>query len=244
MTGILYGIGVGPGDPELLTLKAVRIIKESDIIAIPSKDRKSCVAYKIVAGVYPEIDQKMELCLDYPMTKNEQVLKENHVRNTELVIKELQKGKKVAFLTLGDPTVYSTFMYLFQKVREQGYISEIVSGVPSFCAMAARLGISLGEKEEEIHLIPASYGRIEQTKLSGTIILMKAGKKLKEIKSMIVKSEENMYVAMIENCGMEREEVVTGVDNLPEEAGYYTTVILRKQKIETLEKAKHNKIER
>ena len=89
----------------------------------------------------------------------------------------LDAGKDAAFLTLGDPTVYATSMYIHQRIAGMGYRTSIVSGVPSFCAAAAKLGVSLGEKQEQIHIIPASYDVEAAMQLPGTKILMKAGKK-------------------------------------------------------------------
>ena len=89
----------------------------------------------------------------------------------------LDAGKDAAFLTLGDPTVYATSMYIHQRIAGMGYRTSIVSGVPSFCAAAAKLDVSLGEKQEQIHIIPASYDVEAAMQLPGTKILMKAGKR-------------------------------------------------------------------
>lgn len=225
MKGKLYGIGVGPGDPELLTLKALRVITNSDVIAIPSKDRESCVSYGIVKEVYPEIEKMECIFLDYPMTKEKQTLEQSHKQNEEKVIKVIETGKNIAFLTLGDPTIYSTYLYLHKRIKEAGYETEIISGIPSFCAIAADLGISLGEAEEEIHIIPVSYGIPKTFELPGTKILMKAGNKLKEIKE--IGKERDCLIAMVENCGMENQKIAVGMDNIDDTAGYYTTVIMK-----------------
>ncbi len=225
MTGKLYGIGVGPGDPELLTLKAVRLMSECDILALPNKSKEACVAYEIAKGAYPELELKECLYLEYPMTKDKLILEESRKRNEEQIIAKLDEGKMIVFLTLGDPTIYSTYMYLDKKVREKGYTAEIVSGIPSFCAIGATLGISLGEAEDEIHIIPATYGLSESMELPGTKILMKAGTKLKEIKE--IARSNNYEVAVIENCGMKEERIMRGIDEVPDSSGYYTTAIIK-----------------
>ena len=142
MSGKLYGVGVGPGDPELLTLKALRIIKEVDVIAVPGTDAKKSVAYQIVEGAFPELSEKMLLAVPMPMIKESDALKKAHDEGAEQIKKELDTGKNVAFLTLGDPTVYSTYLYIHKRVAEMGYETEIVSGIPSFCAVAAKLNTS------------------------------------------------------------------------------------------------------
>ncbi len=225
MLGKLYGIGVGPGDPELLTIKGLRIIKECDIIALPSKDKSSCTSYNIVKGVYEDIDKKEVLLLDYPMSKDKELLERCRIENENQVTKLLKMGKNIAFLTLGDPTIYSTYIYLHNSIKEKGFDPEIISGVPSFCQVAASLSISLSEAEEEIHIIPATYGVSKVSELSGTKILMKSGTKLKEIKNLV--KEKNCYVAMAENCSMPNEKILIGVDELEDSSGYYTTVIIK-----------------
>lgn len=223
----LYGLGVGPGDPELLTIKALRIIQESQVIALPGKVPEDTVAYKIVAQVYPELAEKELLAVDMPMTKDPVVLEESHQKGAEQVAKCLEEGKQVAFLTLGDTTVYSTYLYVHKKIQEMGYEVEIVSGITSFCAVAARLNIGLVEKSEQLHVIPASYQIEEALKLSGTKVLMKAGKKMKDVKKQL--KEINADVVMIENCGMENEKIFNGVDEIPEDAGYYSLIIVKEK---------------
>ena len=146
MRGKIYGIGVGPGDPELMTLKAVRLIREADVIAIPGKDRESCTAYQIASGAVPEIKDKEIIPAVFPMTKNETVLRESHEAAVQSFTALMDQGKTIAFLTLGDVTIYSTYGYVHQKLLSLGYESILVNGVPSFCAAAAKLGISLGKR--------------------------------------------------------------------------------------------------
>ena len=225
MTGKLYGIGVGPGDPELLTLKAVRIIKECDVIAVPGKEKDETVAYKIVRQAIPEIVEKKCLEIDMPMTKNKEKLAQSHTIAFEKISKVLDSGSNVAFLTLGDPCIYSTYIYVHQKVEQAGYETEIVSGIPSFCAVSARLNQGLVERSEMLHVIPSSYGIEEGMKLSGTRVLMKAGKKMGQVKEQVKKM--NAQVDMIENCGMADEKIYHNVEEIPDEAGYYSLIIVK-----------------
>ena len=225
MTGKLYGIGVGPGDPELLTLKAVRIIKECDVIAVPGKEKDETVAYKIVRQAIPEIVEKKCLEIDMPMTKDKEKLAQSHTIAFEKISKVLDSGKNVAFLTLGDPCIYSTYIYVHQKVEQAGYETEIVSGIPSFCAVSARLNQGLVERSEMLHVIPSSYGIEEGMKLSGTRVLMKAGKKIGQVKEQVKKM--NAQVDMIENCGMADEKIYHNVEEIPDEAGYYSLIIVK-----------------
>lgn len=132
MAGRLYGVGVGPGDPELMTIKACKIIRNCPVIAVPGKAPEETVAYQIAAGAEPAVREKELLGIHMPMTKDPKILEESHRAAVEKLKEELDAGKDVAFLTLGDPTVYSTYLYVHQELREAGYQTEIESGIPSF----------------------------------------------------------------------------------------------------------------
>lgn len=228
MSGKLFGLGVGPGDPELLTIKALRLIRENRVIAVPGNDTKNSVAYQIVKGVYPELDEKELIPVAMPMTKDRKVLEDNHEKAADVVETYLKQGENVVFLTLGDPTVYSTYLYVHRRILERGYQAEIVSGITSFCAVAARLNMGLVEMAEPLHVIPATYKAEEMDellKLPGTKVLMKSGKRLKAVRESILRSGQK--AVMIENCGMPDEKIYASAEEIPEEAGYYTLLIVK-----------------
>lgn len=228
MQGKLYGVGVGPGDPELLTLKALRLIKENEVIAVPGKDIRASVAYQIVKGAYEDLDKKILISVAMPMTKDPQVLKANHDKAADQVEDYLREGKNVVFLTLGDTTVYSTYLYVHKRILERGYEAEIVSGITSFCAVAARLNMGLVETDQPLHVIPATYKAQEMDeilKLPGTKVLMKTGKKMKQVKESIEKSGQK--AVMIENCGMPSEKIYRSAEEIPEDSGYYSLIIVK-----------------
>lgn len=228
MQGKLYGVGVGPGDPELLTLKALRLIKENEVIAVPGKEIQASVAYQIVKGAYEELDEKTLIPVAMPMTKDPQVLKANHEKAADQVESYLKEGKNVVFLTLGDTTVYSTYLYVHKRILERGYEAEIVSGITSFCAVAARLNMGLVEADQPLHVIPATYKAQEMEeilKIPGTKVLMKTGKKMKQVKESIEKSGQK--AVMIENCGMPSEKIYWSAEEIPEDSGYYSLIIVK-----------------
>lgn len=225
----LYGVGVGPGDPELLTLKAMRVIRESDVIAVPGKEAQNTVAYQIVVQAYPQLSDKEFLALPMPMTKDPDKLEASHDAAAELISAQLEAGRQVAFLTLGDPTVYSTYLYVHKRVVAAGYQAEIISGITSFCAVAARLNQGLVEKAEPLHVIPASYQIEDALQLSGTKVLMKSGKQIGNVKRIL--QERDADAVMIENCGMPEEKIYYGVDAIPENAGYYSLIIVKEKKV-------------
>ena len=230
--GILYGIGVGPGEPELMTLKALRIIRSCDVIVLPAASKEACYAYKIAYEVCPEIEEKILLCMPFPMIQDEEELELAHEKNYHAIEDYLCEGKNVGMLTIGDPSVYSTYLYMHHRAVKAGFQSVMISGVPSFCASACRLGISLGEKNEEIHIIPASYSIEEALKYSGTCIYMKSGRHLKELLAGLREQQEKgrrLRAYGVANCGMENEQVYQGLDELERAEGYLVTVIVKRE---------------
>lgn len=247
--GILYGVSVGPGDPELLTLKAVRIIRENEIIALPDEQPRQSAAYRIAAAAVPELSEKTLLALDFPMTKDEQKLAVSRRMAAEKVESYLKKGQNVVFLTLGDITVYSTFSYLQDELERDGFTAAGISGVPSFCAAAAAAGIPLCRQGESIHILSSvRYGSPESPEhetgqgiLSGqlhltelterltdrnaTYVLMKAGRCLGAIRDWCRASGWKIYA--VENCGMPDEHVYCTPEEIPDHTGYFTLVIIK-----------------
>lgn len=225
MSGKLYGVGVGPGDPKLMTYLAVETIKNCPVIAVPADGKEHAISYKIASGIVKDMDQKECLGLSSPMTKDSNVLNENYQNVSKEIMKKLDEGKDVAYLTLGDPTIYSTYIYIQRIIKESGYEAEIINGVPSFCAVAAKLGDSLADRSEQLHIIPSSYDIEEALELPGNKILMKAASKLADVKRIL--QELNMEAQMIENCGMEDEKIYHSVEEMPEKAAYYTTLVVK-----------------
>ena len=228
MKGIVYGVGVGPGDPELMTLKAVSLIKENEVIAVPGEKAEDTVAYKIAVQAVPELAEKELLSLHMPMTHDREELERNHEKAAETVISVLEQGKHVIFLTLGDPVIYSTFSYVQKRVEKRGYKTGIVSGITSFCAAGARLNTPLVEWNEPLHVLPAVHRLESDLDQPGTYVLMKSGKKMGQVKELLARSGRD--VMMVENCGMEQEHVYRGLEQIPENAGYYSLIIAKEKK--------------
>ena len=228
MAGVLYGVGVGPGDPEYMTLKAVRLIRENEVIAVPGPVAEETVAYKIAVQAVPELADKELVPILMPMTHDRAVMEQNHDEAADTVEGYLKVGKNVVFLTLGDPTVYSTYMYVQKRIEERGYHTELVSGITSFCAAAARANTSLVEWSEQLHVLPAVHKLDSELDLPGNYVLMKSGKKMGQVKEILRRSGRN--VVMVENCGMDTEKVYHSVDEIPDDAGYYSLIIAKEAK--------------
>lgn len=220
MSGILYGVGVGPGDPELMTLKACRLIRENEVIAVPGKTKEESLAYRIACRAVPEICAKQIVPLLFPMTKDRDELKKSHRDAARKLEEFLRKGKNAVFLTLGDVSVYSTFFYIQRIVETDGYEARMVSGVPSFCAAAAALGEPLAAGDGSIHIIPSADAGDD------TYVFMKSGRKMKDIKKFL--SEKNMQAGMVRDCGMPDEKIYRKCEDFPDEAGYFSIVVAKK----------------
>ena len=225
MKGTLYGIGVGPGDPRLMTYLAVDTIKRCPVIAVPADGKGKAVAYKIASGIVEDLDAKECLNLSTPMTKDKAILDAAYQTAADTIIEQLEQGKDVACLTLGDPTIYSTYIYIHRLVKAKGYETEIVNGIPSFCAVSAKLGDSLVDRSEQLHVIPSTYDIEDGLKLPGTKVLMKAASKMPIVKETLKRND--LKGAMIENCGMPEEHIYHGVDEIPDQASYYSIIVVK-----------------
>jgi precorrin-2/cobalt-factor-2 C20-methyltransferase len=225
MKGIAYGVGVGPGDPEYMTLKAVRLIRENQVIAVPGRDAKETTAYQIAVQAVPELAEKELVPLYMPMVKDRQLIDEEHRKGAETLKTYLDRGENVVFLTLGDPTVYCTFSYIQHYLEADGYRVELVSGIPSFCAAAARLGVPLAEWDEAIHIVPAVHKTEDRLELDGNYVLMKSASHIREVKALLKASGRK--VSAVVNCGMKDEAVYRSADEIPDDAGYFSLIIAK-----------------
>ena len=215
----------------------MRAIRECDCVLLPNEKKEECYAYKIVRQVVPEIDEK-EICpMQFPMTKDADVLRAAQERCFAVVQERIGQGKKLVFLTIGDPSVYSTYQYIHRRVQAAGVPASMISGVTSFCAVAARLGISLADQGEEIHIIPGSYAVEDTVDYDGTRIYMKSGKKLERLIGMLRtelvrrrQQGENLEIYGVSNCGLPDECVMHGIDALTQAVSYLTIVIVKVKK--------------
>ena len=222
--GTLYGVGVGPGDPELITLKTLRILDSCSVIAHPGKTHDSGVALQCVRPLLAGFHTKTILACEVPMTKDAETLDAAYEANAEELKKHLDAGEDVAFLNLGDPTIYGSYMILHEKLVAAGYEAHIIPGIPSFCAAAAALEKQLCYRGEELHIIPASYDLEEALKLKGTKVFMKSGKKYEELRELLQKQQANVDVVC--NASMDNQICYEGVANMPPTAAYLTLVLV------------------
>ena len=217
-------MGVGPGDPELLTLKAIRVMKEADVVLVPDAPGADNTAWNIAKDHIAGKDVRF---VQMPMVRDKAVMAAAHEEAAEQICALLDQGKQVAFLTLGDPGVYSTYMYVHEKVLRRGYPVEVVPGVPSFCAAAARLNRPLCLGREPLLVIPASHDQEALMDVPANKVFMKAGRSILELQQALAQRGLLEDAAMVENCGMKNERVYPRFADLKEPSGYFSLVITK-----------------
>ena len=222
--GKLYGVGVGPGDPELLTRKAERVLGEADIVAVPDKGAGEKTALNIVSDL---VAGKELLSCPAPMVRDQAVLEASYQESADRICARLDEGKTVAFITLGDPTVYSTYIYVHKKVLARGYEAELIPGVPSFCAVAARLNTSLCEGAERLLIVPASHDAADCLDIRANKVFMKAGKAIGGLQAQLAERGLLEHASLVANCGMEGELVCPRFADMTDGTGYFSIVLVK-----------------
>jgi len=233
--GKFYGVGVGPGDPELITLKAKRVLESVNYIAIPrTAADKDSVALSIAEGVLDT--KKAVLELFFPMSFDSELLEASWNNSVAEVKAKLDEGKDVAFITLGDPTVYSTYIYIHKEIKRQGYDTEIIPGITSFCAAAARLGISLAENRETVAVVPSAYEceNLEDILTNfENVVLMKVSGNLPKIKNKLKDMGLVDKAVLVSKCGFPDEMIEYNVEKASEKKlSYFTTMIVKRKGVE------------
>lgn len=227
--GIFYGVSVGPGDPELLTVKACRILKACPVIAAPRSRSGEQLALSI-AGQAVDLDGKALLSLPFTMSRDQAELEAAWERNADLVAAYLDRGLDVAMAVLGDVSTYSTYCYLMERLQNRGYPTEMIPGVTSYAAIAARLGESLVEGREALHVLPASHpDQLAGLDLPGTKVLMKSGRDLPDVISLLEEKGQIDQAQLVANCGLQGELVCRDLRALDRPVGYYATVIVKEE---------------
>lgn len=225
--GVFYGVGVGPGDPELLTVKALKTLERCPVIAAPRTRSGETLALDIVRQAV-SLEGKTLLPLDFTMSRDPAVLRQSRLQAAEAIAAHLSAGRDVAMLNLGDVSIYATFGYVMDILTDRGYEAVMVPGVPSFCAVAARLGTSLTTVSSPLHILPGSDGSLaELLDLPGTKVLMKSGRQLPQAAEALRQRGLLEKAAMVRDCGLPTEQVCRDLTHLPEDTGYFSTIVVK-----------------
>lgn len=268
MTGKLYAIGVGPGDPELLTLKAVRILREVPCVCVPKgREEGSSLAMSIVQKAL-SLEGKEIIEAYFPMRKTRSQRTEDRIQSTipptqpsllmgegegggeslisnlcrldekwnetiGNVMHRLNKGIDVAFITLGDPTIYSTFFYLYDRLLELNpeLNIEIIPGVSSITTAAAKAGMYLALADEKIAILPATYTESIKETLEqfDTIILMKVHRVFGNVVNILSETGLTDNAVYISQAGMDDEKIFKNIRDIKEsDLNYFSLMIIKK----------------
>lgn len=231
--GTLYGIGVGPGDPDLITLKAVRVLRRvPHIFASCSTKNSYSLALNIVR---PHLNGAGLEHLPFPMTRDPRVLKEAWEKNAARVLEVLATGEDAAFITLGDPLTYSTFGYLLKTLKRLNPEVRLVTipGITSYSAAAARTHIPLTEGEESFVLISGSQGAArlrEVVNQSDNIVILKTYRHFEEIYRALEELDLLDRAVCISRCGLDGETVVENLRDFQGQPVPYLSMIIIKKK--------------
>ena len=226
--GKFYGIGVGVGDPENITIKAVKRLHEVDVIVLPeAKSGEGSTAFNIVKE-YVKTDVK-QLFLEFPMIKDVEARKIFRKNNADKISVELENGKNVAFLTIGDPMTYSTYTYVLEHIADDVEV-ETIAGITSFNSIAARLNIPLMIGDEDLKVVSVNrktdvYKEIENNQ---NLVLMKISRDFEKIKKAIIETGNKENAVIVSDCGKENEVVYWDIEKV-EEVPYFSTMILKRE---------------
>ncbi|MFD1123891.1 cobalt-factor II C(20)-methyltransferase [Lentilactobacillus raoultii] len=230
---IFYGIGVGPGDSELMTVKAIKAIQRLDIVYTPKAHRDGIsLAEKIASSYFPK--KLIVKRRHFPMTKNLKEKQTNWRTIAQEIVEDVQKGYDVGFVTLGDPSVYSTYSYLLNLVRKRITVKTI-AGISSFSQIAASVSIPLALDNELLEVIPATAKKAQIEKAlddNDNVVIMKIAVNFPMIYQLLVERHLLNQAIVVADSSMSEEKIydlrdVSSSEKLP----YFSTLLLKKSEI-------------
>lgn len=231
-TGTFYGIGVGPGDPELLTVKAINALKKIDVLIAPKTEKKSdSVALSIAQ---PYLKPNVEIIYQtFPMVKDFAEETEIFAANTSEILQLLRGGQNVGFATIGDPMFYSTYIYIFRLLKNSGVNIITIPGVPAFLAIAAQIGRPLAYGNDILTIIPAT-AELDDVKnfldRADATVLMKVYKNFPEIVDALKSRGMIDDAVLVSRCGLDDEKIITDVAaHRDEHLNYLSTILTRRK---------------
>ena len=233
MSGIFYGIGVGPGDPELLTVKAIKAIEQVDVLIAPKTEKKDGSVALTVAKPYLKKDVEIVYQV-FPMVKG---FAENSTEawesNKQEILELLRAGKNVAFLTIGDPMFYSTYIYVFRLLENEGVEIQTIPGIPAFAAIGSQLGYPIVEGDDVLSIIPATASpeKVEKAmQAADNVVLMKVYKNFEEVADMLDKNEMAEQAVLVSRAGLDDEKIIYDVlAHKKDKLNYLSTILTRKK---------------
>jgi len=227
MTGTLYGVGLGPGDPELITRKAARLIEKAQVIAYPALAGAESFARSIAADLIAA--GAREIIMDVPMTRDREPAQAAYDKGAAEIAAELSAGEDVICLCEGDPFFYGSFMYLHARLAGR-FTVEVVPGVSSLTACAARAGLPLAARNERLTVLPGPLPEAElAARIDGaeSVAVLKVGRHLPKLRGVIERLGLLDRAVYVERATLADERVCPLAD-APENAPYFSMILLTK----------------
>jgi len=234
ISGELYGLGVGPGDPELLTMKAVRLLKKADIVAFPTAKANGGHAKKSVAPYLTESHQLLPLV--YPVTagpvadsSSYQTIMQNFYDETASEIADLlSAGKNVAIICAGDPFVFGSYMYWHARLSTQ-FNTTVVPGISSILAAPVQLGKPLCHREDTVSVLPATMDEdqlVERLENAGSAVIMKLGRTFPKVVRALEKAGKINNAYYVERATTENERILSVKDVSANDVAYFSLIVI------------------
>lgn len=232
-TGVLFGVGIGPGDPDLVTLKAVRVIQRASTVVTPKSVGKPSLARRVIESWVDPAKQEL-LEVGFPMQSGPEHRAQSRVEAGRQIVRRLRQGKDVACVTVGDPLLYSTFIHLFRHVTEAlPHIAvEVIPGVTSLTACAAAAQIPLACEDERVAVLSATADLSDLDmvldRFDGVVVL-KVGAARERVMAALEKRGLRDRAVLVEWCGTPQQRIMTRVEDWGGAAlSYFSTLIVRK----------------
>jgi precorrin-2/cobalt-factor-2 C20-methyltransferase len=228
-SGTLYGVGMGPGDPQLLTLKACEVIRSVDVLAYPVNGSGTSVARSIAADVIPE--GAAELAIHLPMKVERGPAQDAYDNVAKTISDHLREGRNIAYLCVGDPLYYGSFMYLAARLAEAQKI-EVVPGITSLSACAARTLTPLGGRNDILSVVPATLdeGALKSAIAGADIaVIIKVGRHFGKVRDVLREDGLLSRAVILESATGENERVTPLADVKEDEAPYFSTILVRRR---------------
>lgn len=232
MSGVFYGIGVGPGDPELLTVKAIHAIKDVDVLIAPKTEKKEGSVALSIAQPYLKEDVKIVYQV-FPMVRGfAESSTDAWANNKKEILALLEEGKNVAFLTLGDPMFYSTYIYVYRLLEHEPVEIRTIPGIPAFAAIGSQMGYPIVEGNDILAVIPATAApeKVEKAlDAADNAVLMKVYKNFGEVTDILTRHDMSRQAVLVSRAGLEEERIIHDIEAHKEEKlNYLSTILTRK----------------
>jgi precorrin-2/cobalt-factor-2 C20-methyltransferase len=225
-TGTFYGLGVGPGDPELITVKAWHILSTVPVVAYLTADGRHSTARDIAKPFLPEDVQ--EIAIDMPMRTEREPAQAAYDEGARLITEQLKAGRDVAMLCEGDPFFYGSFMFLFARLADR-FKTIVVPGVTSMTAAAARIGRPLAARNDVIKVLPATLGEAnlrQELANASSAAIIKVGRHLSTVRAVLNDLGLSSQAVVIQNATRENELIMPLADVEGDSLPYFSTILV------------------